>query len=64
MAEKSELLLFFKYDHLPESMQVVSKEFSKLAEFISELPKNCESSMALRKLLEAKDCAVRSLLLK
>lgn len=59
------LLQFFKYDHLPEHLQKVSKPFCELAKWMSEqLPENPELTTALRKLLEAKDCAVRSLLFK
>jgi hypothetical protein len=54
---------FFRYDHLPIHLQDVSKPFCKLAEQIIEhLPANPERTVALRKLLEAKDCAVRALL--
>ena len=59
------LLQFFSYDHLPPALQAVSKPFSELArEMMSSLPKNPERTVALRKLLEAKDCAVRALLFK
>lgn len=59
------LLQFFEYAHLPERLQVVSAPFGLLAKQIFEtLPKNCERATALRKLLEAKDCAVRTLLFK
>ena len=52
---------FFAYEHLPEHLQAVSKPFGELADKILELPKNPERTTALRKLLEAKDCAVRAL---
>ena len=59
------LLQFFKYDHLPEHLQEVSKPFCDLAHQLAEnLEDNAETTTALRKLLEAKDCAVRSLLFK
>jgi len=59
------LLQFFKYDHLPEHLQVVSKPFCELADQIAEtIPINAEQTTALRKLLEAKDCAVRAILFK
>ena len=59
------LLQFFKYDHLPEHLQAVSKPFGDLAfQIDSTLPNNPEKTTALRKLLEAKDCAVRALLFK
>jgi hypothetical protein len=56
------LLQFFTYDHLPERLQLVSKPFGQLAEtIVAVLPRNPERTTALRKLLEAKDCAVRAL---
>lgn len=59
------LLQFFSYDHLPPHLQVVSKAFGDLAHEIAEtLPRNPERTVALRKLLEAKDCAVRAVLFK
>lgn len=51
---------FFKYDHLPTELQAVSKPFADLAFSLLELPRNPERSVALRKLLEAKDAAVRA----
>lgn len=59
------LLQFFKYEHLPPHLQVISKEFAELAATMASiLPDNPETEMAIRKLLEAKDCAVRSVLWK
>ena len=59
------LLQFFAYDHLPIKLQEVSIPFSNMAKRICELlPQNPERTVALRKLLEAKDCAVRSLIYK
>lgn len=59
------LLQFFEYSHLPERLQEVSKPFGELAKHLDAvLPANAETTVALRKLLEAKDCAVRSLLEK
>jgi hypothetical protein len=58
------LMQFFHYAHLPEHLQAVSKPFTELAGFISTLPRNAERTVALRKLLEAKDCAVRAVLFK
>lgn len=56
------LLSFFKYDHLPPHLQAVSKPFCRMAYLIAEGPSNPETTTALRKLLESKDCAVRALL--
>lgn len=64
------ILQFFKYEHLPVHLQNISKPFSELAHRIVEdsqafsdsmqLPRNPERTVALRKLLEAKDAAVRA----
>jgi ferritin-like protein len=59
------MMQFFTYAHLPERMQGVSKAFAELAEKMDEaLPENAEKTTALRKLLEAKDCAVRATIYK
>jgi hypothetical protein len=59
------ILHFFAYEHLPDKLQAISKPFGDLArQLASDLPGNAETSTALRKLLEAKDCAVRSALTK
>lgn len=59
------LLQFFSYEHLPPDLAFVSKPFCELAKLVIErLPENPERTMALRKLLEAKDCAVRALIFK
>lgn len=57
------ILRYFEYRHLPEDLQAVSEPFARLAHQVAEtLPSNPETSTALRKLLEAKDCAVRAAL--
>ncbi|WP_454629466.1 hypothetical protein [Bradyrhizobium cenepequi] len=59
------LLQFFAYEHLPPHLQAVSKPFGDMArKMVAELPRNAESTTAMRKLLEAKDCAVRAILFK
>lgn len=59
------MLQFFAYAHLPPNLQTISKPFGDLAEHIvATLPMNAERSAGLRKLLEAKDCAVRAILFK
>ena len=59
----SPIMQFFKFKHLPYSLQIASKPFCELAETLeAKLPDNPEKSTALRKLLEAKDCAVRAAL--
>lgn len=59
---EEKLMQFFKYDHLPEHLQAVNKPFGDLADRIMLLPQNAERTTALRKLLEAKDCAVRAMI--
>jgi len=55
------MLQFFSYAHLPEGLRCISKPFCDLAdEMVKTLPRNPERTAALRKLLEAKDCAVRA----
>lgn len=57
------MLQFFRFDHLPDHLQDVSQPFSTLARrMVDTLPRNPERTAALRKLLEAKDCAVRALI--
>jgi hypothetical protein len=59
------LLQFFEYSHLPEHLQVISKDFHLLAHMIvNTLPRNPERTVSLRKLLEAKDCAIRAAIFK
>jgi len=58
------VLQFFAYSHLPPHLQEISKPFGELAEKIADGPQNSESTVALRKLLEAKDAAVRAVVAK
>lgn len=59
--EADPVLRYFHYAHLPASLQVVSVKFFELAcSILALLPRNAERSVALRKLLEAKDAAVRA----
>jgi hypothetical protein len=59
------MMQFFEYEHLPPDLQAVSRPFGELAAMMVErLPRNPECTVALRKLLEAKDCAVRALIYK
>jgi len=60
--KKDRMLKFFTYAHLPERLAEASKPFCMLAEHVVTIfPQNAERTVCLRKLLEAKDCAVRSL---
>ena len=59
---------FFEYSHLPPHLAKVSAPFCELAKAMTHpetgLPRNPERTVALRKLLEAKDAAVRAVLAK
>ena len=62
---KEHIMQFFEYAHLPAHLQAVSKPFGELAEkVVAEIQRNPERTVALRKLLEAKDAAVRAFLAK
>lgn len=55
------ILQFFTYAHLPERLQHVSAIFARAAsQVILVCPRTAERTVALRKLLEAKDAAVRA----
>jgi len=55
------IIKYFEYSHLPVPLQDVSKPIGELAKHMDEtLPDGAEKSAGLRKLLEAKDCFVRS----
>lgn len=55
------MLKWFEYGHLPEHLQAVSKPFGDLAVSLCEtVQPGPERTVALRKLLEAKDAAVRA----
>ena len=64
-APADHIMQFFAYGHLPPHLAAVSKPFGDLAAaLVVELPRNPERTVALRKLLEAKDAAVRAYLAK
>lgn len=55
------ILQFFAFEHLPPHLQDVSRPFCMVAHRVAKsLPRNAERTVALRKLLEAKDAAVRA----
>lgn len=56
------VLQFFTYDHLNPELQKVSLPFCELAKLMAESLAGPELTVCLRKLLEAKDCAVRAAL--
>ena len=77
--EQEHILQFFAYEHLPPQLSVISRPFCDLAHAIvygdnhektgtvssgGPVPRNPERTVALRKLLEAKDAAVRAVLAK
>ena len=57
------VLGYFKYEHLPERLQNISKPYAELAVRVADsAPDSPETTIALRKLLESKDAAVRAAL--
>lgn len=59
------IMQFFAHAHLPPHLAAISAPFGKLADdIIATCPRNPERTVALRKLLEAKDAAVRALVAK
>ena len=55
------MLKWFAYSHLPEHLQDISRSFNCLAVDVCEKAKpGPERTVALRKLLESKDAAVRA----
>lgn len=57
------MLRWFEFSHLPEKLQLVSREFRSMAHAICDLcAAGPERTVALRKLLESKDAAVRAAL--
>ncbi len=55
------ILRYFHYSHLPDALKARSKPFCDLArQIIDTTDRNAERTVALRKLLEAKDAAVRA----
>jgi hypothetical protein len=61
MMNNERLLKWFEFKHLPDELQKVSRPFCEMAEKICEtIEPGPERTVALRKLLEAKDAAVRA----
>lgn len=54
------ILQFFTFLHLPPQLQEISRPFTELAAKIMHTARNPERTVALRKLLESKDAAVRA----
>lgn len=60
---RNPIIRFFDYQHLSGDLREVSRYHHDLArQMDSMLPECAEKSAGLRKLLEAKDCAVRAML--
>lgn len=56
-----EIMRWFGYDHLPPHLQAVSRPYADLAQALTaSIPHSQELAVALRKLLESKDAAVRA----
>ena len=61
IAPPERMLRWFRWEHLPPALQAVSRPFGELAATIAgTIPASAERTVALRKLLEAKDAAVRA----
>ena len=59
--QSDHIMQFFAYEHLPPMLRAISKPFCEMADHMCELlPRNPERTVMLRKLLEAKDAAVRA----
>lgn len=57
------IMKFFEYGHLPDALKEVSRPWCELANHVATtIPPCAERTVALRKLLEGKDAAVRAAL--
>lgn len=57
------ILKFFGYKHLRPQLMAYSKPWADLAaHVVNSTPRNAERTVALRKLLEGKDAAVRAVI--
>lgn len=55
------IVRYFDFSHLPLKLQDISKKFYDAALYLdNNLPEGSEKDVALRKLLESKDAAVRA----
>ncbi len=65
MTRPDHIMQFFAFAQLPPHLQEVSRPFGELAQrIVDTIPQNPERTVALRKLLEGKDAAVRAALAK
>jgi len=61
--KQDRMMKWFEYSHLPPHLQDTSRQFHNLAVHINTyIASGPERTVALRKLLEAKDAAVRATL--
>jgi len=58
----TEKLAYFEYAHLSPELQEISRPFGVLANDLAAKLEGPQLTIALQKLLEAKDCAVRAAL--
>jgi hypothetical protein len=57
------IMRYFQFAHLPSHLQAFSRPWAELAVHVCEtIPPSAERTVALRKLLEGKDAAVRAAL--
>jgi hypothetical protein len=55
------MMKWFAFEHVPDHLQAVSRQFYDVARFVVDtIEGGPERTVALRKLLEAKDAAVRA----
>ena len=60
-SQGSTTIKYFSYEHLPPALQDIAKPIVELAMLMEiTLPNGAEKSAGMRKLLEAKDCFVRT----
>lgn len=64
-AAVDDVMQFFSFSHLPGHLQDLSRPFAELAlKLVKLAPRNAQRTMALNKLVEAKDNAVRAMIHK
>jgi len=63
--DEDSILQYFACNHLPASLAAISRPFAEAARrIVRTIPRNAERTVALRKLLESKDAAVRAAITK
>jgi len=60
LGDRTGIIRYFAYEHLPDLLQAISRPLCDLAIQMDDLPDGPEKEAGLRKLLEAKDCFVRA----